>query len=98
MKTRMNWMAGVAAIGVTSIGLGMIAPVHAASVFFDSNVMVAQRDRVDESRQDPRADRKDSRPAPKREYKREEAPGYGYGYERRQQERNEPDGRPRDRH
>ncbi len=92
MNTRVGWM-----VGVTALGLVLTAPVHAAPDFMDGAFIVAKRDQVDEIRQDQHAARRDSHRASKREGDREEPQGYGYGYERRQQERSEQDRRPRDR-
>jgi len=79
-------------------GLALAIPVHAAPDYLDDAYIVAQRDRGDEARQDRRDARKpDQRRAPRREAERNEPQGYGYGYERRQQERPGPDSRPRGR-
>ena len=93
MNTRLNWIVGLA-----GLGLALAAPVHAASDFMEGAFMVAKRDPGDEVRQDRRGGRKDEQHAPKREAAgRDEAPGYGYGYERRQQQdqssQNQPSGK-----
>ncbi|OJW47061.1 MAG: hypothetical protein BGO60_03830 [Thiobacillus sp. 65-1059] len=93
MDTRQTWIIGLAALG-----LALAIPVHAAPDYLDDAYIVAQRDRGDEARQDRRDARKpDQRRAPRREAERNEPQGYGYGYERRQQERPGPDSRPRGR-
>lgn len=96
--TRQLWIFGLAAAG-----LALTAPVQAAPDLMDGAFMVAQRDRSDAVRQDQRDTRRDDsagadkRRASKREAVRDEPQGYGYGYERRQQQRFEDDGRPRGR-
>lgn len=92
MNTRRNWI-----IGLAGLGLVIAAPVQAAPNFMDGAIIVAKRDRADETRQDARDARRDERRATRRETVREEPEGYGYGYERRQQRKFEDDGRPRDR-
>jgi len=92
MNTRRNWI-----IGLAGLGLVIAAPVQAAPNFMDGVIIVAKRDRADETRQDARDARRDERRATRRETVREEPEGYGYGYERRQQRKFEDDGRPRDR-
>jgi len=81
MNTRLNWIFGLA-----GLGLAVATPVHAAPDFMEDAFIVAQRDQGDEVRQDRRGGRKDGQRAAKREAGRDEAPGYGYGYERRQQQ------------
>ena len=83
--------------GLAALGLALAAPVHAAPDFMDDAFIVAKRDRADEARQDQRDARKDERRATRREAGREEPQGYGYGYERRQQQRFEEDNRTRGR-
>jgi hypothetical protein len=83
--------------GLATLGLALAAPVQAARDLMDGAFIVAKRDRGDEVRPDPRDARKDERRASKREAGREEPQGYGYGYERRQQQRPEEDNRPRGR-
>ena len=92
MNTRQPWIFGLAALG-----LALAAPVQAAPNFMDGAFIVAKRDRSDEARQDRRDERKDERRASRRDAEREEPQGYGYGYERRQQQRFEDEGRPRGR-
>jgi hypothetical protein len=98
MNTQKTWIFGLAALG-----LALAAPVQAAPDFMDDAFMVAKNDRGGEVRQEPRAPRKDVPPegdkrrATKRETVREEPQGYGYGYERRQQQRFEGDDRSRGR-
>jgi hypothetical protein len=91
-NTRRFWIAGLAAVG-----LAVAAPVQAAAPdFMDGAFMVAKRERSDEARQDRRDDGRETR----REAEREEPRGYGYGYERRRQQRDEhieEDDRPRGR-
>ncbi len=82
---------------LAGLGLVIAVPVQAAPNFMDGAIIVAKRDRADEVRQDPRDTRRDERRAAPRETVREERDGYGYGYERRQQQRLEEDHRPRDR-
>ena len=92
MNTRQIWI-----FGLTALGLVMAAPVQAAPDFMDGAFIVVKNDRGDEVRQDQREPRKDAPPkgdksrASKREAVREEPQGYGYGYERRQQQRFEQD-------
>ncbi len=88
MNTRHNLIFAAAALG-----LSLAAPVHAAPHFMDGAFMVAKRDQPEESRQDRREARRDER----REAGREAPQGYGYGYERRQQDRSEKDDRSRER-
>jgi hypothetical protein len=92
MNTRLNWIFGLAGLGLAGAN-----PVHAAPDFMEDAFIVAQRDQGDEVRQDRRGGRKDGQRAPKREAGRDEAPGYGYGYERRQQQdqsnQNQPGGK-----
>jgi hypothetical protein len=92
MNTRQLWIFGLAALG-----LALTAPVQAAPDLMDGAFIVAERDRGDELRPDPRDTRKDERRAAKREAEPEEPHGYGYGYERRQQKQLEDDSRPRGR-
>ena len=95
MNTRQLWI-----FGLTALGLALAAPVQAAPDWMDAASIVAQRDRGDEVRPDPRDARRDERRATKREAEAEEPRGYGYGYERRQQkqkQRREDDSRTRDR-
>jgi len=84
-------------LGAAVLGLALVAPVQAAPDFMDGSFIVAKRDQADESRQDKREARKSDRRDAKHEAGRETPPGYGYGYERRQQEKNEQDDRSRDR-
>lgn len=83
--------------GLSSLGLVLAAPVQAAPDFMDGSFIVAKRDQADEARPDQNDARKDKRRASRREVVREEPQGYGYGYERRQQERIEEDNRTRGR-
>jgi hypothetical protein len=95
MNTRQLWI-----FGLTAVGLALAAPVQPAPDWMDGAFIVAQRDRGDEVRQDPREARRDERRASKREAEADEPQGYGYGYERRQQkqkQRMEDDSRTRDR-
>lgn len=92
MKTRFNWMFGMAALG-----LALSAPVHAAPDFMDGAFILAKRDRVEDVRDARRDTRKDERRDTRREAEREEEQGYGYGYERRHEERIEQDTRSRGR-
>ena len=93
MKTRLIGM-----IGLATLGLALAVPVQAAPDFLDGAFMVAKRDQGEETRQDQRDARKDKRRGSKqREAGQDESQGYGYGYERRQQERFEEDERRRGR-
>jgi len=92
MNTRQTWIFGLAALG-----LALTAPVQAAPDFMDGAFIVAKNDRGDEVRQEPRDPRKDDRRASKHETVREDPQGYGYGYERRQQQRIEENDRSRGR-
>lgn len=95
MTTRHNWIFALA-----GLALVIAAPVQAAPNFMDGVIIVAKRDRVDEVRQDQRDSRRDERRDERRDARRdrgEEPQGYGYGYERRQQQRFEEDNRTRGR-
>lgn len=86
--------------GLAALGLALAAPVHAAPDFIDGAFIVATRDRGDEVRQDQRDPRTDPRRDERRDVRRDrgdEPQGYGYGYERRQQQRIEEDNRARGR-
>jgi len=96
METTMN-ARQLGIFGLAALGLALAAPVQAAPDFMDGALIVAQRDRTEEARQDRREARKDERRATRREAGREEPQGYGYGYERRQQQRSEEDDRNRGR-
>ncbi|NDP48171.1 MAG: hypothetical protein GZ085_07230 [Sulfuriferula multivorans] len=84
-------------LGAAVLGLALAAPVQAAPDFIEGSFIVAKRDQPDDARQDKRETRKSDRRDSKHEAGRETPPGYGYGYERRQQEKNEQDDRSRDR-
>ncbi len=84
-------------LGAAVFGLALAAPVQAAPDFIDGSFIVAKRDQPDEARQDKRNARKGDRRDARHEAGHETPPGYGYGYERRQQEKNEQDDRSRDR-
>ncbi len=92
MNTRPIWIFGLA-----TLGLALAAPVQAAPQFMDGAFLVAKRDQDEESRRDARDSRKEDRRSSRREAERDEPQGYGYGYERRQQERFEEDSRQRGR-
>ena len=87
--------------GLAALGLALAAPVHAAPDFMDGAFIVVKRDRGEEMRQDQRDarrdERRDERRATRRDANREDPQGYGYGYERRQQQRFEEDNRTRGR-
>ena len=87
--------------GLAALGLALAAPVHAAPDFMDGAFIMAKRDRTEEIRQDQRDTRRDEgqdeRRATRRDAHREDPQGYGYGYERRQQQRFEEDNRTRGR-
>lgn len=83
--------------GLAALGLALAAPVQAAPDFMDGAFIVAKRDRGDEVRQDRRDVRRDDRRADRHEAEGDEPDRYGYGYERRQQQRSENEGRPRGR-
>ena len=83
--------------GLATLGLALVAPVQAAPNFMDGAFMMAKREQADEIRQDQRDSRKDKRRATQSEAAPEEPQNYGYGYERRQQERIEEDSRRRGR-
>lgn len=83
-------------LGAAVLGLALAAPVQAAPDFMEGSFIVAKRDQPDEARQDKHDTRKGDRRDARHENGRETPPGYGYGYERRQQERNEQDDRSRD--
>lgn len=84
-------------VGLAALGLVIAAPVQAAPQFTDPMFLVAARDRGEEIRQDRRDERRDERRGLRRDVEREGPQGYGYGYERRQQQRFEDDRRQRDR-
>ncbi len=87
--------------GLAALGLALAAPVHAAPDFMDGAFIMAKRDRTEEIRQDQRDTRRDEgqdeRRATRRDAHREDPQGYGYGYERRQQQRFDEDNRTRGR-
>lgn len=78
-------------LALATLGLILSVPVHAAPDFMDAAVVVAKRDFGDDPRQSERNNRHDERRSQRRDAGRETPPGYGYGYERRQQERSERD-------
>ena len=91
MNTQKTWIFGLAALG-----LALAAPVQAAPDFMDGAFIVAKNERGDEIQPDPRGARKDEQPreegrrsGSRREAKRDEPEGYGYGYERRKQHHEE---------
>jgi hypothetical protein len=91
-------------LGLAALGLALAAPVQAAPKFMDGAfIVVSQNDPADEARRDRREASNGAPPegnkrrASKRDATREEPQGYGYGYERRQQQRFEEDGRSRGR-
>ena len=95
MNTRQLWI-----FGLTALGMAQAAPVQAAPDFMDGAFIVAKRDRTEAVRQDPRDSRRDEPRDERRDARRdrgEEPQGYGYGYERRQQQRFEEDNRTRGR-
>lgn len=92
MNKRQLWIFGLATMGLT-----LAVPVQAAPNFMEDAFIVAARDQAEEIRQDQRDSRKDKRRETKRKTENEEPQGYGYGYERRQQQRLEEDSRPRGR-
>ena len=92
MLKRQLWI-----LGLTAVGLAITAPVQAAPDLIDGAFILAKRDQGDDLRQDRRDDRKDDRRSSRREGERDEPQGYGYGYERRQQERPADDNRSRGR-
>ena len=87
--------------GLAALGLALAAPVYATPDFMDGAFIMAKRDRADEVRQDQRDSRRDERRDERRDARRdrgdEPREGYGYGYERRQQQRFEEDNRTRGR-
>ncbi|MBT9566764.1 MAG: hypothetical protein IV085_00545 [Thiobacillus sp.] len=85
-------------LALATLGLVLAAPVQAAPNYLEGSFVVAKRDRSDDGRQDVREHRNDERRSNRRDAERDVPPGYGYGYERRQQERSEEgDRHPRDR-
>ena len=99
METTMNTRQ-LGIFGLATLGLALAAPVQAAPEFMDGAFIVASRDRADEVRQDQRDSRRDEQRDERRDARRdrgEEPQGYGYGYERRQQQRFEEDNRARGR-
>ena len=95
METTMNTRQ-LGIFGLATLGLALAAPVQAAPDFMDGAFIVAKRDRADEVRQDQRDSRRDERRDARRD-RGDEPQGYGYGYERRQQQRFEEDNRARGR-
>ena len=85
MNTRDTWMLGLAVLG-----LALAAPAQANPNGLDGSFMVAARDSRDDARQEPRNENKDTRNS-KRDTRRDEPSSYGYGYERRQQQDQQPD-------
>ena len=85
MNTRHTWMLGLAALG---LALATSAQANPQGRYerngLDGSFMLAKRDSRDDVREEPRTSDKDARSS-KREAERDEPPGYGYGYERRQQ-------------
>jgi hypothetical protein len=96
MEIRMN-KRHIGIFGLAALALALAAPAHAAPDYVEDPFIGAKRDRDDEVRQDQPADRGDTRRANRREVERDDPRGYGYGYERRQQQRNGEDDRPRGR-
>ena len=87
-------------LALATLGLFLAAPVHATSQFIDERMVIAKRDRADDPRRESREDvrdLRDDRTPVRRDADRDAPPRYGYGYERRQQERFEEDSRPRGR-
>lgn len=81
MNTRHTWIVGLAALG-----FALAAPAQAAPDGLDGSFMVAKNDSRDDVRQAPRDENKGTRSSTRREAERTEPQGYGYGYERRQQD------------
>jgi hypothetical protein len=98
----MNMLNGLdtrrlAHLGLTVLGLVLAVPAQAAPdfSFADGSVLLAAKRDRDEVRQDDRRDtRQNERRDARREVERDEPHGYGYGYERREHQRFEHDGRP----
>ncbi len=86
MNTRHTWMLGLAALG---LALATSAQANPDGRYnpdgMNESFMVAKRDSRDDVREEPLTSNKDARSS-KREAERDEPPGYGYGYERRQQQ------------
>lgn len=73
-------------LALAVLGLALAAPVQAAPGFLDGAIIVASQDHGDKRAPDPRKhDRESSKRA-------DDDGAYGYGYERRQQKRDERDG------
>ena len=88
--------------GMAALGLALVAPAHAASdVHLYGAFIVARQDNERDARRTAREPRRDERRAQERDAQPEAGPdnerGYGYGYERRQQKRQDDDSRPRGR-
>ena len=92
MNTRQIVIFAIAALGLT-----LAIPVQAAPRYLEDAFIVAKRESRDEARQDPRDERGDARRDRRRDAEQEEPRGYGYGYERRQQQDREGDDRRRGR-
>lgn len=89
MNARMARMFGLAGLGLVAT-----APVHAAPDGYAAHVwIVAERETERETRRDERGSRQDERRNLRREDEREGPEDYGYGYERRQQHRDDTDDR-----
>lgn len=87
MRTRKTSM-----FGLTVLGLVLAAPAMAEPNFIEGGYIVAQR-QSDEMRPEPRDTRRgeaaDADKRPSRDVRRNGPEGYGYGYERREQQRLE---------
>ena len=88
MNGRRTWI-----VGLTALGWMLAAPAQANPHDPDGAFMVARHDSRDDVRPDQRDERRDRRSG-KHEVERDDPSGYGYGYERRQQQ-NQSDGKDR---
>ena len=88
MNVRHTWIVGLSALGWMLIAPAQANPHDPEGVF-----MVAKRDSRDEVRPDQRDENRERRGG-KHEAERDDPSGYGYGYERRQQQ-DRPDGEDR---
>lgn len=73
-------------VGLTALGWMLAAPAQANPHDPDGSFMVAKYDSRDDVRPDQRDENKERRGGSKHKAERDDPSGYGYGYERRQQQ------------
>jgi hypothetical protein len=81
-------------VGLSALGWLLVAPAQANFHDPEGTFMVAKRDSRDEAHPDRRDEHRERRGGGKHEAERDDPSGYGYGYERRQQQ-DRPDGEDR---